>query len=213
MRDKYLAMTGERVLYRVIMPEQPSPEVLNSLSGIPSGRRHDAAYRAGMVLQVLGAGTLAVLYPLESPYWSAGIMLFDVGVLLSAVCLLVWISWIRRIILGAVLIGIPLQVIGLQLAPPQHAGSVILAGIGLVCASAAGMAGKEAYCFAYREGWVLMWTFPAVMLANIAAGAGRIVNSLAFSGIFLLLLSLTGRKLQQPLLPKCPAAADGPPSA
>jgi uncharacterized integral membrane protein len=195
------------------MTEQPTLEVPVSLSGIPSGRRHDAAYRAGMVLQVLGAGTLAVLYPLESPFWSAGIMLFDLGVLLSAACLLVWISWIRKIILGAVLIGIPLQAVGLQLAPPQHAGTIIIAGIGLVCAAAAGMAGKEAYCFAYREGWMLMWTFPAVILANLAAAAGRITNSLAFSGIFLLLLSLTGRKLKQPLLPKCAAAAGGPPPA
>ncbi len=167
-------------------------------AGVVYGRRHDFFYRAGMVLQALGIGALAVLYPLGSPFYTVGIMVFEIGVLLSAVYLLVWITWIKKFLLGAVLAGLPLQIAGLY-APPQYAGSVIIAGIGLVCVGAAGMAGKEAYCFSWREGWVIMWSFPAAIIMNVLMKENRILNSLAFSGMFILLLSLTGRKLRQPM--------------
>jgi len=193
------------------MSTTPTLEEQITLAGITYGRRHDISYRTGLVLQVLGAGALAVLYPLASPFYSAGIMLFDLGVLLSAVHLLVWMSWIKKIILGSVLIGIPLQVIGLQMAPPEYAGSVILIGIGLVCVGSAGMVGKEAYCFAYREGWVLLWSYPVVIIVNLVARENRVINSLAFSAVFLLLLSLTGKKLKQPLLSKCTTDVCVPP--
>ena len=192
------------------MTTPPLEEQITS-AGLTYGRRHDIAYRAGLVLQALGAGVLAVLYPMENPHYSAGIMLFDLGVLLSGIYLLVWISWVKKIILGAVLIGIPVQVIGLQLAPPQYAGSVILIGIGLVCIGSAGMAGKEAYCFAYREGWALMWTFPVLIITNLVARENRIFNALGFSAVFLMLLSLAGKKLKQPLLSKCTTDVCGQP--
>jgi uncharacterized integral membrane protein len=184
------------------MTTPPLEEQIAS-AGIIYGRRHDVSYRAGLVLQVLGAGVLAVLYPMASPFYSAGIILFDLGVLFSAVFLLVWISWVKKIILGAVLIGILLQALGLFAAPPQYAGTIILIGIGLVCVSSAGMVGKEAYCFGYREGWVLMWTFPVLIVVNLVARENRIFNALGFSATFLLLLSLVGKKLKQPLLSKC----------
>ncbi len=130
-------------------------------------------------------------------------MVFEVGALLSAFYLLVWISWIRRFILGSIVVGIGMQVYGWMYAPEQLAGSVIIAGIGLVCAGAGGMAGKEAYCFAWREGWVLLWLYPVLALLNLAGLSHPVLNSLGFSGAFLLLLSLTGKKLRQPLLPSC----------
>jgi uncharacterized integral membrane protein len=188
--------------YKALMTAPPLEEQI-AFAGIAYGRRHDISYRTGLVLQVLGAGVLAVLYPMGSPFYSAGIMLFELGVLLSGVYLLVWMSWVKKIILGSIVIGIPLQVLGLVLAPPQYAGTVILVGIGLVCAGAAGMVGKEAYCFAYREGWALMWSFPIMILANLVARENRVFNALGFSAIFLMLLSLTGKKLRQPLLSKC----------
>ncbi len=177
-------------------------------AGVAYGRRHDFSYRAGMVLQALGIGALAVLYPLGSPFYTAGIMVFEIGVLLSAIYLLVWITWIKKFLLGAVLAGLPLQIAGLY-APPQYAGTIIIAGIGLVCVGAAGMAGKEAYCFSWREGWVLMWSFPAVIIVNVLMKENRILNSIAFSGMFILLLSLTGKKLGQPILERCAADACG----
>jgi len=177
-------------------------------TGLNCGRRHDFSFRAGLVLQVLGAALLAVLYPLENPFYTVGIMLFEVGVLLSALYLLVWRLWIRMCILASVVVGIIFQVAGFYV-PEQYAGTVIIGGIGLVCAGAAGMAGKEAYCFKYREGWLLMLGFPVIALANLLGKENHIVNSIGFSVLFLLLLSLTGKKLRQPLLSSCPTTACG----
>jgi len=181
----------------------PTLEEQLATAGITYGRRHDIFYRAGLVIQVLGTAALAVLYPLESPFSTIGILVFNVGALLSAIYLLVWMSWIKKIILGSVVIGIPLQVLGWMYAPEQYAVSVIIAGIGLVCVGAGGMAGKEAYCFAYREGWMLMWLYPVLVLANLMGIAHPVLNALGFSAAFLLLLSLVGKKLKQPLLSPC----------
>lgn len=193
------------------MTTSPALEEQIGRSGISYSRKHDAAYRSGMVLQALGAAVLAVLYPLESPFYSAGIMLFELGVLLSGMFLLVWISWIKKLLLGSILIGIPLQLFGLLAAPPEHAIPFIFAGIGFVCVGAAGIVGKEAYCFGYREGWALMWLYPLLVIITIVGHEQRIVHSLAFSCHFLLYLSLVGKKLRQPLLASCASNACGTP--
>ena len=185
------------------MTDTPTLEEQIATAGLTYGRRHDISYRAGLVVQVLGAAVLAVLYPMGSPFWSIGIMLFCAGALLSAVYLLVWMSWVKKIILGSVLIGIPLQVLGWMYAPEEYAAAVIIAGIGFVCVGAGGMAGKEAYCFAYREGWKLLWLYPLLVLVNLTGMSHPVVNALGFSAAFLLLLSLVGKKLKQPLLSKC----------
>ncbi len=181
----------------------PALEEQIAMAGITYGRRHDVSYRVGLVMQVLGAAVLAVLYPMENPFYSAGIMLFEAGVLLSAVYLLVWMSWIKKIILGSIITGIALQVAAGFFAPEEYAGSLIIGGIGFVCVGAAGLVGKEAYCFGYREGWILLWSYPLMVLANLMARESRIFNSLGFSLLFLLLLSLVGKKLKQPLLASC----------
>ena len=195
------------------MSTTPTLEEQISMADVAYGRRHDISYRTGLVLQVLGAAVLAVLYPLESPFYTAGIMLFELGVLLSAAYLLVWMSWVKKIIVGSVLIGLVLQVAAYLVGPEQYAGSAMVAGIGFVCAGAAGMVGKEAYCFGYREGWLLMIIgFPVMVLENLIGRENRIFNSLGFSVLFLLLLSLTGKKLKQRLLSSCMANACGVPS-
>lgn len=178
-------------------------------TGLPYGRKHDIAYRSGIVLQMFGAALLAILYPMGSPFYSAGIMLFELGALLSGVFLLVWIGWIKKIILGAILFGIAFQIIGLLIAPPQYAIGFIFAGIGAVCAGAAGIVGKEAYCFGYREGWILMWLYPVFILITAVGREHKAVNSLAFAVHFLLFLSLAGKKLRQPLLAACASSACG----
>jgi len=154
--------------YKASVSTTPTLEEQIAVAGLTYGRRHDISYRTGLVLQVLGAAVLAVLYPLASPFYTTGIMLFEIGVLLSAIYLLVWMSWVKKIILGLVLIGLMLQVAGYFVAPEQYAGPVLIAGIGFVCAGTAGMVGKEAYCFGYREGWLLMmFGFPIMVLANL----------------------------------------------
>jgi uncharacterized integral membrane protein len=184
------------------MPTLPTLEEQIAMAGIRYGRRHDISYRAGLVLQVLGAAVLAVLYPLDNPFYTIGIMVFDVGTFIAAVYLLVWMTWIKKIIAGLVAAGLALQVAG-TFAPEEYAVTVIIAGIGLVCAGAAGLAGKEAYCFGYREGRLLMWGYPIVVLAVLLGIGGAVFNSLAFSALFLLILSLAGKKLRQPLLSSC----------
>jgi uncharacterized integral membrane protein len=181
-----------------------------AMAGIKYGKRHDISYRTGFVMQVLGAGILAVLYPLDSPFYTIGIMLFEAGTVLAAIYLLVWMTWIKKVIVGSIAAGIALQVWGFY-APEQYAGSIIIAGIGLVCAGTAGMAGKEAYCFAYREGWMLMWLYPVVIFANLFMNVGLVLNTLAFSALFLLNLFLTGKKLKQPLLASCESNVCGLP--
>ena len=185
------------------MANAPTLEEQLATAGISYGRRHDITYRAGLVAQMLGAAVLAVLYPLRSPFYPVGIMLFEAGALLSGIYLFVWMTWIKKLLLGSILIGIPLQLYGWMYAPEQFAVSVILAGIGLVCVGAGGMAGKEAYCFSWREGWMLMWLYPVLVLTNLLGREYIVFNSLGFSAAFLLLLSLTGRKLKQPLLTSC----------
>ena len=163
----------------------------------PDRRRF--AYTVGLVLQLLGMATLAVLYPMGSPFYSAGIMLFELGILLSAVFLAVSSRWFKTFLLSTIIAGIPLQIYGMLAAPAEQAGAIVLAGIGLVCLGGSGIAGKEAYCFTFREGWVLAVLYPLLVLVNLVGKEARIMNALGFSAVFLLLLSLTGKKLgQQP---------------
>lgn len=185
------------------MSTAPTLEEQIVMAGLRYGRRHDIGYRTGLVMQVLGTGALAVLYPLENPFYTAGIMLFEAGVLLSAIYLLVRMRPIKTFIIGSVIVGLALQIAGFHV-PEQYAGTAIIAGIGLVCVGAAGMVGKEACCFGYKEGWLLMTlAFPIVTLGNLVGRENRIFNSAGFSIIFLLLLSLTGKKLKQRLLSPC----------
>jgi uncharacterized integral membrane protein len=119
---------------------------------------------------------------------------------------------VKRFILISVMIGLALQVSGAFFAPEQYAGDMIIGGIGFVCVGAAGMAGKEAYCFGYREGWFLALAgFPVMIFANLIGRESFISNSLGFSILFLLLLSLTGKKLKQPSLSKCSTNICGSP--
>ena len=193
------------------MSTNPTLEEQIVMAGLTYGRRHDIAYRTGLVLQVLGAAILAVLYPLQSPFYTIGIMLFEAGVLLSGIFLLVWMSVVKKIIIGLIVTGIALQVAGFYVQE-QYAGLMIIAGLGLVCAGAAGMVGKEAYCFGYREGWLLMLlAFPFMVLVNLLGKENHVLNSIGFSIVFLLLLSLVGKKLKQRLLSTCTTNVCGVP--
>jgi uncharacterized integral membrane protein len=141
-------------------------------------------------------------------------MLFEAGVLLSAIYLLVWMRSVKIVILGSILLGLILQVAGYFYAPEHYAGTVMIAGIGFVCVGAGGMAGKEAYCFGYREGWLLLTVvFPLVVMVNLLGKENHLFNSLGFSVLFLLILSLTGKKLKQKLLSSCTANVCAAPSS
>jgi uncharacterized integral membrane protein len=149
-------------------------------------------------MQVLGTAVLAILYPIGNPFYSLGLMLFEAGVLLCAGCLYSEQAWSKKLLLGAVLAGIGFQVYGLY-APEEYAGTVIICGIGLVCAGAAGIAGQEACYFKYREGWIVMFLLPLLVLANLFGKENSVLNAIGFSVLFIALLLLTGKKLRQPL--------------
>lgn len=186
--------------YKFFMPNNPMLEEQIRNAGLAYGRKHDRFYRSGLVTQVFGLALLAVLYPLESPFYTAGIMLFEIGVLLSAIFLIVSIQPIKTIILLSVMIGFTLQIAGYFSASEQNAGTLMISGIGFVCMGASGIVGKEAYCFGYWDGWLLAGIFPVMVLVNLFARENFILNSLGFSVLFLLFLSLTGKKVKQLLM-------------
>lgn len=164
-------------------------------------------------MQAVGAGILAVLYPISHPFYTIGIMIFELGALIAGFNLIVWITWVKKIILGAIITGLFVQVIGLYFVAAENALTVALLGIGLVCFGTAGIAGKEAYCFALREGWVLMWLYPLVALMNLLGKMPRMFNAIMFSLHFLLLVSLVSRKMKQPLLSSSSTACSPTPEA
>ena len=179
----------------------PKSEKDNKVQCATCGRYQDIASRVGLIMQVLGAAVLAVLYPLGNPFYSLGIMLFEAGVLLAAAFIFCEKSWAGKIIGMAMLAGLALQVYGFY-APEEHAGLMILSGIGFVCAGAVGIAGKETCCSKYREGWILMLTLTTLVLANLFGKENHILNAVGFSILFLVLLSRTHNKLRQPLAEK-----------
>ena len=58
----------------------------------------------------------------------------------------------------------------------------------------------------------MMFGFPVMVLANLLDREIRIFNSLGFSILFLLLLSLVEKKLKQKLLSTCTAQVSGVPT-
>ncbi len=172
----------------------------------------DIAYWAGLVLQAVGAAVLAVLYPLEQPFYTAGIMLFETGAMISTSTVILKTQWLKGMLVGIVFLGLALQVAGFLVVPEQYAGTAIIAGIGLVAAGAAAAAGREAYRFGFVEGWVLLAGFPLVVFVNLFGKENRIFNTLGFSMLFLMLLSLAGRKVRKRLPSSCSAAAADLPS-
>jgi hypothetical protein len=57
----------------------------------------------------------------------------------------------------------------------------------------------------------MMFVFPIMVLANLLGKENHIFNSLGFSVLFLLMLSLTGKKLNQRLLSSCTTNVCGSP--
>jgi hypothetical protein len=84
------------------------------------------------------------------------IMIFQIGILLSAIYLLVWMRSVKKIILGSVVTGLALERAGSLIVPELYAETTMATGIGFVCVGAGGIADKVGYYFGYREGWFLM---------------------------------------------------------
>lgn len=185
-------------------------------AGIHYPRSYDIAYRAGFVLQSAGAVLFTVLYISGKPFHPLSLAVFEGGVALSSVFLLVWNASVKRFILGCLVLGVLLEVAGLL--SPYYGEKIFLVGLGFILAAGAGIMGKEAYCFGFLEGWALLAAYPLVILPNLFASGSHVGGLHGFNAVMaiiitLLQLSFLRRKLSQPLLRGCDSGVCGLPES
>jgi len=178
-------------------------------AGIYYPRSYDIAYRAGFAAQAAGATAFSVLYILKSPFFIVPFLLFEAGLALSSLYLLVWKASIKRFILRSLVIGLLLQAVSLLGFP--HSDKVFFAGLGFVLVSGAGLTGKEAYCFGWPEGWLLLIAYPVAVLPNFFVVNADRINSVMSVAIAVLWVSFLRKKLSQPLLKSCETGVCGLP--
>lgn len=143
----------------------------------PHSKPAEFLYRTGFGLQALG---LAALLFSQNPLWcAAGYTLINAGVLLSGWLLQVYIREIRAFVLMVTVIGCLLQV--------------------------AGIAGKEAFCYRFREGWYLMPVLALVIIAFLVQYATdfTLASQVSLAVALALQLSLTVRKFRMPYAAAC----------
>lgn len=174
-------------------------------AGIFYPRSYDIAYRIGYVLQSAGSVGFAVLYWLGSKLAVIPFAIFIAGIALSSLYLLVWKAEIKKFILRMTFGGIALQIISLFITPINafYAEKLFFLGLGLTLAGGAGLVGKEAYCFRFNEGWLLLMVYPLAVIPNLFGLAGHDYNLAISSLIAMLQISFLRRKLSQPLLKSC----------
>lgn len=172
-------------------------------AGIYYPRSYDITYRAGYILQGLGATTFFILYFLKAgPYIVISLLIFEAGIALSSLFLLVWKIEIKRFILFMTFSGIAIQILSIFLSP-KYRINIFCLGLGFILAGGAGLVGKEAYCFGFIEGWLLLLIYPLAIIPNILGLSSHNLN-LIFSGLIAFLhVSFLKKKLSQPLLKSC----------
>ncbi|HAK89683.1 MAG TPA: hypothetical protein DHV16_00170 [Nitrospiraceae bacterium] len=187
------------------MEQWPTLEEQIKESGIYYPRKYDITYRVGYVLQTIGAIGFAVLYGLQSKLQVIPFIIFNAGIALSSMYLLVWKAEIKRFILRMTFAGIALQISSIFIQPLNafYAGKMFFLGLGLTLAGGAGLVGKEAYCFRFNEGWFLLMVYPWAVIPNLFGFGSYNYNLIVSSVIALLQLSFLRRKLNQPLLKHC----------
>lgn len=197
------------------MQQWPTLEEQIQAAGIYYPRSYDITYRIGYVLQSIGAIGFCILYFLKSALQFFPIIIFDLGVALSSIYLLVWKAEIKRFILRMTFSGIALQIISIFINPISffYSEKLFLLGLGLTLVGGAGLVGKEAYCFRFIEGWLLLIVYPLAIIPNIFGFSNYKYNAIIAFLIALLHLSFLRRKLSQPLLKKCEGNVCGLPES
>jgi uncharacterized integral membrane protein len=187
------------------MEQWPTLEEQIEQAGIYYPRKYDITYRIGYVLQTIGAIGFAVLYGLQSKLQAIPFVIFNAGIALSSMYLLVWKAEIKRFILRMTFAGIALQISSIFVNPIDafYAGKMFFLGMGLTLAGGAGLVGKEAYCFRFNEGWFLLMIYPLAVIPNLFGFASYKYNLGISAVIAILQISFLRRKLSQPLLKKC----------
>lgn len=182
------------------MERWPTLEEQIEAAGIYYPRSYDITYRIGYILQSIGATGFFILYFLRTGY-IIPLILFESGIVLSSIFLLVWKREIKRFILFMTFSGIVIQILSLFI--PDYRSNIFSLGLGFTLAGGAGLTGKEAYCFGFLEGWLLLLLYPIAIIPNIL-GFGSFNFNLFLSGaIAFLQVSFLRKKLSQPLLKSC----------
>jgi uncharacterized integral membrane protein len=133
--------------------------------------------------------------------------MFYAGSLISSLFLLVWKKEIKIFILSCVILGIITGIIYIFVKNPE----ILVISAGLVLAGLAGLYGKEAHCFHFLEGWILMWSFPLIVFSNLLIYGLNAQNNVAvhfiFSAVYAIIavmsFSFLIKKLKQPLMQFC----------
>ena len=172
-------------------------------------KSYDIIYRSGYIIGFIGIALFAFSYIYSDiPGFYAGISIFYAGSLISSSFLLVWKKEIKIFILSCVILGI---LSGAGYIFVFKNPEILIISIGFVLAGVAGLYGKEAHCFHFIEGWILMWSFPVLIFANLLIyglnienyGIVRAIFSVIYVIIMLLALSFLIKKLRQPLMQFC----------
>ncbi len=183
------------------MERWPTLEEQIEAAGIHYPRSYDITYRIGYILQSTGSTVLFLLYFVRSELFLIPLFLFEAGIVLSSLFLLVWKREIKRFILIMTFLGIVIQL--LSLFTGSLKANIFSLGLGFLLAGGAGLVGKEAYCFGFIEGWLLLLVYPVAIIPNIL-GFGSHNFNLVLSGLIAVLqVSFLRKKLSQPLLKSC----------
>ncbi|BCB96358.1 hypothetical protein JZK55_12800 [Dissulfurispira thermophila] len=187
------------------MEQWPTLEEQIEQAGIYYPRKYDITYRVGYILQSIGALGFVILYALESRLQTIPLIIFESGIALSSVFLLVWKAEIKRFILRMTFVGIALQISSIFINSINgfYAEKMFLLGLGFALVGGAGLVGKEAYCFRFNEGWLLLMIYPLAVIPNLFGFASYSYNLIVSAVIAVLQISFLRRKLSQPLLKKC----------
>ena len=174
---------------------------------------YDIIYRSGYVIGFIGTALFVFSYIFLNNV-SSGIIFFYIaffmfyaGSLVSSLFLLVWKKEIKIFILACVTLGIISGIIYIFVENPE----ILVISAGLVLAGLSGLYGKEAHCFHFFEGWILMWSFPLIVFSNILiyglnAQSNETIHFI-FSAVYIIIafmsLSFLIKKLKQPLMQFC----------
>jgi hypothetical protein len=127
------------------------------------GRAGDAIFRAGFVLQTLGAVSFVVLFVFGHPYYRYALGLFETGILLSAVFMKSRFGWAIKALLVWFAIGVVLQVTVFVGLPVK----VFFTGLALVLLAGAVVSAHDAYERKHIEGWLFILAYPALVIPNL----------------------------------------------
>jgi uncharacterized integral membrane protein len=98
--------------------------------------------------------------------------------------------------------GVAIQFLSIFLLP-EYRTNIFCLGLGFILAGGAGLVGKEAYCFGFIEGWLLLLIYPVTIIPNIMGLSSHNFNLILSGIIAFLQVSFLRKKLSQPLLKSC----------